>query len=117
MRPKALKAVFDHNCEEMQNAVRLIHDAAEADFPRVAIEAYEALTGLTWVGSGIATRLLALARPGRFVSLNGKSGAGLAKSFDLARKPPWKPRDYGCLLEKIYNQTWFREPAPGRRGW
>ena len=112
MRPKALKTVFDHNCEEMQNAVRLIDDAAEADFPRVAIEAYETLTGLTWVGSGIATRLLALAKPDRFVSLNRKSEAGLAKSFGLARKPRWKPRDYGCLLEKIYNQTWFLEPAP-----
>ena len=112
MRPEALKTVFDHNCEEMQNAVRIIDDAADDDFPRVAIEAYEALTGLKRVGSGIATRLLTLARPARFVSLNGKSKAGLEKSFGLARSTRWKPRDYGYLLEKIYNQTWFREPAP-----
>ena len=112
MRPKALKTVFDHNCEEMQNAVRLIGDAADADFPRVAIEAYETLTGLKEVGSGIATRLLTLARPDRFVSLNGKSAAGLAKSFGLARSTLGKPRNYGSLLEKICSQTWFREPAP-----
>ena len=112
MRPKALNTVFDHNCEEIQNAIRLIADAAESDFPRVAIEAYGALTDLDEIWSGIATRLLTLARPARFVSLNGKSKAGLAKSFGLAHSTLGKPRNYGCLLEKIYNQTWFREPAP-----
>ena len=78
----------------------------------MAIEAYEALTDLKEVGSGIATRLLALARPDRSVSLNGSSKAGLAKSFGLTSSTLGTSRNYGRLLENIYNQTWFCEPAP-----
>ena len=56
-----------------------------------------------------------LARPGRFVSLNKASAVGLAQHFGLKSanlQTLEKPENYERLLEKIYNQTWFREPAP-----
>ncbi len=112
MRRSALNTVFGANCEKIQNAVQRVATAKDEGFLNVAITAYEELVGLDGVGPGIATRLLALARPDRFVSLNNASNAGLADYFELAKSTLETPKNYGRLLEKIYDQTWFREPAP-----
>ena len=65
------------------------------------------------VREGIATRLLALARPDRFVSVNDGSRKGLAKCFGPDTPTALGvPNNYRILLEKIYDRTWFREPAP-----
>ena len=111
-RMRARQPVFGANSEKIQAVVRHGVAAADADFPRVGIQAYEALVGLNGIAEGIATRLLALARPDRFVSLTGKSAAGLAKSFGLARSTLGKSKNYGQLLQRIYDQTWFRQPDP-----
>ena len=82
-----------------------------------AIRAYKSLTdkkdGKALVGPATATRLLALAKPDRFVSLNGGSRKWLARCFGPNTPTALKtPKNYRSLLEKIYDQTWFREPDP-----
>lgn len=112
MRRSALNTVFGANCEKIQNAVRRVVTVKDESFLNVAITAYEELVHIEGVGPGIATRLLTLARPDHFVSLNNASNAGLADFFGLARSTLETPKNYGRLLEAIYNKTWFREPAP-----
>ena len=112
MRGAAQKSVFGNNSEKIQAVVRHVVAASDADFPRVGIEAYEVLVGLNGIAEGIATRLLALARPDRFVSLNDASRARLAGFFGLAPTTLGQPRNYERLLQRIYDQTWFREPDP-----
>ena len=111
MRRSALNTVFGANRKKIQNAVRRVVTAKDEGFLDVAIAAYEELVHLEGVGPGIATRLLTLARPDRFVSLNNASNAGLADFFGLVRSTLGTPNNYGRLLEAIYDQTWFREPA------
>ena len=115
MRPPAWKTVFGGDRENIQETVLRVVHANDSEFPSVAIKAYKELTSLEGVGPGIATRLLVLARPGRFVSLNKASAVGLAQHFGLKSanlQTLEKPENYERLLEAIYDQTWFREPAP-----
>ena len=74
----------------------------------------EALVGMRKlghrIGSGVATRLLALARPECYVSLNGASRDGLAKCSDLA--PTTLDRRYDKLLEWVHGSTWYGAPRP-----
>ena len=105
--------VFHNYREKIQKTVLRTAAANDADFPDVAIEAYKTLLDLDDVGPATATRLLTLARPDRFVSLNGGSREGLAKCFGFQHPTALrKPENYRSLLEQIYDQTWFREPAP-----
>ena len=112
MRPAALQTVFGGNRADIEKIILNVVNAKDADFPVVAIESYESLRCLNGVGAGIATRLLAVAKPDRFVSLNGKSRAGLANLFGLATTTLAEPQNYGRLLETIYDLSWYREPTP-----
>ena len=105
--------VFQKYREKIQKTVLRAVAAKDADFPDVAIEAYKTLIDLDDVGPATATRLLTLARPDRFVSLNGGSEEGLARYFGFQHPTALKNLDnYRSLLERIYDQAWFREPAP-----
>ena len=112
MRAPSVGTVFGRDRENIKQVVLGVTEFADDDFPHKAVKAYEELLNFKWVGSGIATRLLTLARPDRFVSLNNASRKGLATSFDLAPSTLDHPKNYGRLLEVIYNQDWYREPAP-----
>ena len=112
MRPAARDAVFGSNEQTIRDTLMAVVAAGDADFPHAAMEAFERLVALKGLGAGISTRLLTLARPDRFVSLNNASKAGLADIYGLAPATIEQPRNYGLLLEKIYGQDWFREPAP-----
>ena len=112
MRGPSRAAVFGHNCEEIQNIIRHIVAADDSKFPEVASAAYEQLRNLKGIGQGIASRLLTLAKPDRFVSLNNASETRLGEFFDLTPTTLGKPKNYGQLLQRIYDQTWFREPDP-----
>ena len=46
------------------------------------------------------------------MSVNGASTDGLAASFDLAPSNLGNPSKYARLLTAIYDQDWFRNPAP-----
>jgi len=114
MRNSARGTVFgDENREKIQTIVHHVAEAKDDAFPELAFKSYETLWNIEEVGEGIATRLLTLARPDRFVSLNGASRDNLAKHFGLARTTLRQPENYCCLLKRIYNQKWYRAPQPG----
>ncbi len=112
MRRAALNTVFGPKQKTVQNAVRAVVTANIDAFPQLAFESYEALWSIPGVGEGIATRLLTIARPDRFVSLNDASRAGLAEVFGLAPSTLGQPRNYSRLLTAVYSQQWCSEPTP-----
>lgn len=105
-----MQAVFGSQLDTIQGIVKNAASAPDASFPETAVRAYSELTDLTNVGPGVASRLLAIARPDRFVSVNGGSKAFLADAFGLARSTLGHPRNYGRLLERVYSKAWYREP-------
>ena len=113
MRRAALNTVFGADLEAIQDIVLGVIVAADNAFPHLAFDSYRALRDIDGVGPGIATRLLTLARPDRFVSVNNASTAGLAASFGLAPSTLGSPSNYARLLTAIYDQDWYRKPAPG----
>lgn len=113
MRRTALNTVFGANREAIQNIVLAVAAADDDVFPRLAFKSYSALRNVDGVGPGIATRLLTLARPDRFVSVNSASRIGLANCFGLAPTSLARPKHYAALLTAIYEQDWYRKPAPG----
>ena len=112
MRRPALTTVFGANREEIQNIVHTVVAAEDDAFPQLAFESYEVLWAINGVGEGIATRLLTLARPDRFVSLNTGSRVGLANFAGLARTTLGQPKNYRRLLAAIYNRDWYSKPVP-----
>ena len=113
MRPAAVNTVFGADREAIQDIVLGVVAADENAFPRLAFESYRALRDIDGVGPGIATRLLTLARPDRFVSVNDASRAGLASFSGLAPSTTLgTPPNYARLLTTIYDQDWYRNPAP-----
>ena len=111
MRHNALHTVFGANREAIQDIVLGVVKANNDAFPQLAFKSYQALLKIYGVGPGIATRLLTLARPDRFVSVNNASRAGLGGFFGLAPSTLDKPKNYVRLLTTIYNQDWYRHPA------
>ena len=112
MRESSLNTVFGANQEKIQDTVLAVIDANSDAFPQLAFEAYETLWKIPGVGAGIATRLLTLARPDRFVSLNAASRDGLAEVFDMAPSTLAQPQNYSRLLTAVYSQQWCSEPTP-----
>ncbi len=112
MRSPALNTVFGANLDAIQDIVLGVVAAADNAFPQLAFASYRALRDIGGVGPGIATRLLTLARPDRFVSVNGASKNGLAASFGLAPSTLGNPFNYARLLTAIYEQDWYRNPIP-----
>ena len=112
MRPAALKTVFGADLRAIHDIVRRAATAADDAFPKLAFDSYRALRGIDGVGPGIATRLLTLARPDRFVSVNGASKDGLSASFGLPSSTLGNPAGYERLLTAIYDEDWFRNPTP-----
>ena len=103
--------------EEILKMVRKTIDpvikASDKKFPDVAVTALEEITRIPRFGHGVATRLLALARPDKLVSVNQGSQNGLAETFKLARTTIGNPRNYCRLLEKLYELPWY-DDRPGR---
>ena len=112
MRKNSVGVVFGQNAQDIWDILREVADADEDEFPDLAFECYEEMKGFHGIGKGIATRLLALARPDRFVSLNNLSQHGLAQYSNLARTTLETPNKYQELLEFIYDQNWFNTPEP-----
>ena len=112
MRRAALNTVFGAELETIQDIVLGVVAAVDNAFPQLAFDSYRALRDIDGVGPGIATRLLTLARPDRFVSVNGASTDGLATFFGFAPSTLGNPSNYAHLLTAIYDQDWFRNPAP-----
>ena len=75
-----------------------------------AVQAVNAITKHPRVGVGVATRLLALARPDCYVSLNGASRGGLAACSGLA--PTTIDKRYDELLHWVHESNWYGAPQP-----
>lgn len=112
MRHSARNTVFGDFQQEVQNIVHTVAHAEDDAFPQLAFQSYESLFAIHDVGQGIATRLLTLARPDRFVSLNSASCSALSGLFGLAKSTLGQPKNYARLLAKIYDQEWFKNPSP-----
>ena len=116
-----VKGVFNRSNEvqkrrilrRVRNAVEGVINAPDEDFPDAGVMALERICREGGFGHGAATRLLALARPDRLVSVNSKSCAGLATIFDLRPTTLGNPENYRLLLEKLYAAPWYGD-RPGR---
>ena len=107
----------------VRDAIEIVISARDRDFPDVAMKALEQIGGEKRFSYGTATRLLALARPDRLVSVNKGSREGLAKAFrvrrrsgkgfDLSPTTLGRPENYRLLLERLYAAPWYGGP-PGR---
>lgn len=71
--------------------------------------------GLAGFGPGVVTRLLALARPERLVSVNGGSRPGLDNLFGPPPTPLDVPDYYGRLLEELYKLPWYGDDTSRSR--
>ena len=87
--------------------------AEENEFPECAVEAINEIKGPQFdrYGMGVATRLLALARPDKCVSLNGQSRVLLVAKFRNVGQLT-TPNGYGKMLQELYRQPWYCEPEP-----
>ena len=115
MRHSALPAVFGNDATRTRIEKAVKRAARDDAFPRIAMDAYEQMLDFHQVSHGVATRLLAIARPDRFVSVNRGSREGLARYVGLAPTTLGKPENYQELLRRIYRKPWFRAREPERR--
>ena len=118
MRNNSVNTVFGdnpHNAQDIQEVLREVAEADDDAFPDLAFDAYERMTEFDGIGRGIATRLLSLARPDRFVSVNKGSQNQLAQYSGLKPATLRTRGNYRKLLKFIYKQRWFRAPKPDNR--
>ena len=66
------------------------------------------------ISHGVATRLIALARPDIAVSVNGGSAPNLGALTGLLKAPAslGRPENYRRLLQWVARQPWCRSPKP-----
>lgn len=74
--------------------------------------ALEEITSYDRFGMGVATRLLALARPDMAISLNKASQGGLASFSGLAPTTLKNIPNYLKLLQWMYKLEWYTSPPP-----
>ena len=115
MRNNSVNTVFGHNAQDIQEILREVAEADDDAFPDLAFDAYERMREFDGIGPGIATRLLSLARPDHFVSVNNGSQEGLAQYSGLAPQTLGKANNYQTLLYIIHDERWFRAPKPDNR--
>lgn len=99
----------------LQDAVTSVVNAHPTEFPDVAVRAVDDIMERKYIGIGVATRILALARPDMVVSLNGASREGLAQIFpgiDGLGRDKCKSDDYGMFLDRLYEEQWFDSEKP-----
>ena len=113
--PVCMPAGFVHNAEGIQRILREVSEADDSAFPDLAFDAYGRMIEFKGVGKAIATRLLSLARPDRFVSVNDSSQEDLARYAGLDPSHFWPKANYQKLLEFIYEKQWFQISEPDGR--
>jgi len=116
--------VFRENTPEnlaIRNRIRAalqpILNASDADFVEAACNFIAAVDEVNGFGGAIATRILALARPDRAISVNNGSRVHLAKLTglppnSLSNPPRGRANSYGDLLHWFEGQGWYSNPNP-----
>ena len=108
------KAVRDHEVT-IRPVLNRVVSAADTEFPEVAVEAMQELTSIDGMAHGMATLLLALARPDRLLSLNSASQKAYGELSGMSPSTLGAPRNYCKLLEWLYAQPWYAD-SPGTDG-
>ena len=98
--------------EDREDFLREVRAATETgiDVIQAGVNAVARISKRDHVGVGVATRLLALARPDCYVALNGASREALSMYSGLARTT--LERHYGALLEWVHGSNWYAAPRP-----
>lgn len=112
-RPKAGK-IFLEDMDfrhRFKDAVTSVVNARPTEFPDVAVRAANDIMERQYIGIGVATRILALARPDMVVSLNGASREGLVQIFPGIDRLK-RSGDYGKFLGRLYEEPWFDSEEP-----
>lgn len=91
--------------------------ADDAHFADAAGGFIAVVNGIPGIGGGIATRLLALARPDRAISVNNASRSRLAQltalpPSSLSSAPHGRARSYTDLLRWFEDRNWYSNPQP-----
>ena len=102
------KAVRDHEVT-IRPVLNRVVSAADTEFPEVAVEAMQELTSIDGMAHGMATLLLALARPDRLLSLNSASQKAYGELSGMSPSTLGAPRNYRKLLEWLYAQPWYAD--------
>ena len=92
--------------------LRPVIEAPYQDMARLATRAVEGITGIYGISTGVATRLLALARPDALVSVNGCSQKNLAILTGKSVGRLKSPAGYGELIEWTLRQQWWSSEVP-----
>lgn len=116
--------IFRSNDPESRKTRRKIHGIlthviqTKTNFPKTAADALAEISAIKHLGGGIASRLLALARPNMAVSVNDGSRDGLARLTGLpatmieATNSAGEAPHYKALLEWVEEQPWHGVPEP-----
>jgi len=96
------------------DTLKTVLRAPGSAFPDVAVSAMASIKRHPGFGVGVATRLLALARPDKAVSVNQGSCLGLHRLWELPKTPSslGTQKNYRRLLVHVYNQPWYHTPQP-----
>jgi hypothetical protein len=99
---------------------KAIHDAISSlrrvplnsSFPLMARKTYEVITNYEGFSFGVATRLLALARPEVLVSVNSESLVQLSQLSGLSQATVKTPAGYEKLVKWIMGGKWWNSSQP-----
>jgi hypothetical protein len=100
--------------ESLRSRVRpLLHATGTADLIRGGREVFELVTAQQGVAHGVATRVLALARPDQFLSVNQQSVDKLAAFFGVRAADLKTWQGYERTLRLLWKDAeWFRSAEP-----
>ena len=96
---------------EIRGILERVRGADPGEFPDVAVKAMKKLTG-KHVKHGTVTLLLALARPDRLLSVNGKSKDALGQLSGIEESALQTAEGYRDLLDWLYDQPWYADEPP-----
>jgi len=101
---------------QLRRSVDRVIQADDDTVVEMAVEVLEEICRVPRFGPGVATRLLALARPDRLVSVNRGSVDGLSEMFELPRtvQALGEPNNYRRLLHAVHELPWYGDHRPGR---
>jgi HKD family nuclease len=99
--------------QDIQESLKALMRAALNDsFPLIARRTHEIITNREGFDSGVATRLMTLARPEALVSVNSESSSGLAEMSGLSTGTIKSSTGYEKLVKWIMQSKWWNVPPP-----
>ena len=105
------------NLKTREKVRRIIHQTLEADDASLAAlggECVARISKTNGLGVAIATRLLTLIRPDKFISVNDGSRRGLSHLTGLPKTAVCMASEtnYRNLLDWLYQAPWYSSPEP-----